>query len=37
MRGRVLLTHKFVQFIPRELEANTIYVSIPYATAIHNH
>jgi hypothetical protein len=36
MRKTVLLTHKFVEFIPRELEANTIYVSIPYATAIHN-
>ena len=36
MRDRVLLTHKFVEFIPRELEANAIYVSIPYATAIHN-
>jgi len=36
MRERVLLAHKFVEFIPRELEPNTIYVSIPYATAIHN-
>lgn len=36
MRDTVLLTHKFVELIPRELEANTIYVSIPYATAIHN-
>ena len=36
MRGKILLTHKFIEFIPRELEANTIYVSIPYATVIHN-
>lgn len=36
MRDTVLLTHKFVEFIPRELEPNTIYVSIPYATVIHN-
>src|SRR5882672_9530658 len=36
MRDTVLLTHKFVEFIPRELEPNTIYVSIPYATAIHS-
>jgi hypothetical protein len=36
MRDEVVLTHRFVEFIPRELEANTIYVSIPYATAIHN-
>ena len=36
MRHKILLTHKFVEFIPRELEPNTIYVSIPFATAIHN-
>src|SRR5271170_515158 len=36
MRDRIVLTNKFVEFIPRELEANTIYVSIPYATVIHN-
>ena len=36
MRGQGWLKHKFVEFIPNELEANTIYVSIPYATAIHN-
>jgi len=36
MREKVLLAHKFVEFIPRELEPNTIYVSITYATAIHN-
>ncbi len=36
MTDRVLLKHKFVEFIPRDLEPNTIYVSIPYATAIHN-
>jgi len=36
MRDTVILTHKFVEFIPRELETDTIYVSITYATAIHN-
>jgi hypothetical protein len=36
MSDKVLLTHRFVEFIPRELETNTIYVSIPYATTIHN-
>ena len=36
MRERILLAYKFVEFIPRELEPNTIYVSITYATAIHN-
>jgi len=29
------LTHKFVKNIPRELEDETVYVSIEYATAIH--
>jgi hypothetical protein len=36
MRDPMVLTHKFVEFIPPELEANTIYISIPYATVIHN-
>ncbi len=36
MRGNLVLVPKFVEFIPGELEANTIYISIPYATAIHN-
>ena len=36
MRERIQLAHKFVEFIPRELKRNTVYVSIPYATAIHN-
>lgn len=36
MREKILLVHKFVEFIPRELEPKTIYISIPYATAIHN-
>ena len=30
------LTAKFVEFIPRELEKGTLYISIPYATAIHS-
>jgi hypothetical protein len=36
MKNEILLVHKFVEFIPRELEVNVIYISIPYATAIHN-
>jgi hypothetical protein len=36
MREQMVLAHKFVEFIPRELELNTIYISIPYATVIHN-
>lgn len=29
------LPHKFVEFIPKELEDKVLYVSIPYATAVH--
>lgn len=29
------VTHKFVEFIPSRLDAGVIYVSIPYATAVH--
>jgi hypothetical protein len=29
------LTHKFVETIPEELENSVIYVSMPFATAIH--
>lgn len=29
------LTHKFVSFIPKEIEENVIYISIDYCTAIH--
>jgi len=36
MTNKAFLEHKFVEFIPRELEANTIYVSIRFATAIHS-
>jgi len=36
MNEGLVLKHKFVELIPRELEANTIYCSIPYATVIHN-
>lgn len=30
-----MLQHKFVESIPAELEANVIYISIPFCTAIH--
>ena len=36
MRDSLVLKHKFVEFIPREVEVHTIYISITYATAIHN-
>lgn len=29
------VAHEFVEFIPEELRDGTIYVSIPYATAVH--
>lgn len=29
------IKHEFVEFIPDELDENTIYISIPYRTAIH--
>lgn len=30
------ITHEFVEFIPAQRAERTIYVSIPYATAVHN-
>lgn len=30
------LKHKFVEFIPKNLDENTIYVSLEYSTAVHN-
>jgi hypothetical protein len=30
------ITHRFVENIPEAVDAGTLYVSIPYATAIHN-
>lgn len=32
---RTSIKHEFVQFIPDALEEGTVYVSIPYATAVH--
>lgn len=29
------IAHAFVEYIPRELEEGVVYVSIPYATAVH--
>ncbi|HEY3412779.1 MAG TPA: DUF6527 family protein [Armatimonadota bacterium] len=29
------LRHEFVEFVPDDLEQGTVYVSIPYATAVH--
>ncbi len=30
-----IMQHKFVEFVPDVLEADTLYISIPYCTAIH--
>jgi hypothetical protein len=32
---RSSLSHEFVEFIPSELKEGTLYISIPYATAVH--
>lgn len=36
MKPKITLKHEFVEFIPEELKDHTLYVSMPYATAIHN-
>jgi len=32
---RTSVTHEFVHFIPEVIDEGTVYVSIPYATAVH--
>ncbi len=32
---RTTIVHEFVEFIPSELKEGTLYISIPYATAVH--
>lgn len=32
----ITITHEFVEFVPDELAPNTLYVSIPFATAAHS-
>lgn len=36
MRPPFKVRHEFVEFIPKEREEAVLYVSIPYATAVHN-
>jgi hypothetical protein len=36
MRRPVRIKHEFVEFIPKERQEGVLYVSIPYATAVHN-
>jgi hypothetical protein len=35
MKNRIAITHEFVEFIPKTLGEHRLYVSIPYATAVH--
>lgn len=36
MKPPFKIRHEFVEFIPKEREEGVLYVSIPYATAVHN-
>ena len=36
MKRVVSIKHEFVEFIPKERQEGVLYVSIPYATAVHN-
>ena len=36
MRTGAKMKHEFVEFIPKERQEGVLYVSIPYATAVHN-
>ena len=36
MRAPIRIKHEFVEFIPKERQEGVLYVSIPYATAVHN-
>jgi hypothetical protein len=35
MKPALTLTHKFVEFVPESPAPNILYISIPYATAVH--
>lgn len=32
---RTTISHEFVEFVPSELQEGTLYISIPYTTAVH--
>jgi len=36
MRDERNVTHEFVEFIPKERQEGVLYISIPFATAVHN-
>lgn len=36
MKRRTKITHEFVEFMPSERQEGVVYVSMKYATAIHN-
>lgn len=35
MRPEIVLAYEFVEFIPEELSERTLYISLPYGTAVH--
>jgi hypothetical protein len=35
MKRATILKHEFVEFIPDDLQENTVYVSVSFATAVH--
>lgn len=35
MSRRTSISHRFVEFVPKELEERVLYISIPYETAVH--
>ena len=36
MKPGLKIKHEFVEFIPKERKEGVLYISIPYATAVHN-
>jgi hypothetical protein len=36
MKKDIAITHEFVEFIPKNLAERRLYISIPYATAVHS-
>lgn len=35
LKPEITLAHEFVEFLPRDIQEGKLYISIPYATAIH--
>lgn len=36
MKTSLKIRHEFVEFVPKQLESGVLYVSVPYATAVHS-